>query len=104
MSRKTFFTAALTLTLVVTAGCTDSTATKQHSKVPADTQAQAAPTLEPVTAPLSDYGKYVPLKRQSETDYAWNPSDIQFGPVLYRTNRRHCAGLSVSAIDLLYAH
>lgn len=66
MSRKTFFTAALTLTLVVTAGCTDSTVTKQHSKVPAD-QAQAAPIVEPVTAPLSDYGKYVPLKRQSET-------------------------------------
>lgn len=66
MSRKTFFTAALTLTLVVTAGCTDSTVTKQHLKVPAD-QAQAAPIVKPVTAPLSDYGKYVPLKRQSET-------------------------------------
>jgi len=66
MSRNTFFTAALTLTLVVTAGCTDSTVTKQHLKVPAD-QAQAAPIVKPVTAPLSDYGKYVPLKRQSET-------------------------------------
>lgn len=66
MSRNTFFTAALTLTLVVTAGCTDSTVTKQHLKVPAD-QAQAAPIVKPVTAPLSDYGKHVPLKRQSET-------------------------------------
>ncbi|MCK2157256.1 hypothetical protein [Exiguobacterium sp. 17-1] len=66
MSRKTFFAAALTLTLVVTAGCTDSNTTKQQPKVSAD-QAQAAPTLEPVTAPLSDYGKYMPLKRQSET-------------------------------------
>ena len=65
MSRKTFFTAALTLTLVVTAGCTDSTVTKEHPKVPAD-QAQAAPTLEPVSAPLSDYGKYVPLKKKTD--------------------------------------
>ena len=63
MSRKTFFTAALTLTLVATAGCTDSTVTKQH---PNDTKAQAAPTVEPVVAPLSNYGKYMPLKRQSE--------------------------------------
>lgn len=75
MSRKTFFTAALTLTLVATAGCTDSTVTKQH---PNDTKAQSAPTVEPVVAPLSNYGKYVLLKRQSET-------------------------VSVSAIDLLYA-
>lgn len=80
MSRKTFFTAALTLTLVVTAGCTDSTATKQHSKVPADTQAQAAPTLKPVTAPLSDYRKYVPLKRQSETVTLGNHQTYNLAP------------------------
>ncbi|ACB60991.1 hypothetical protein Exig_1534 [Exiguobacterium sibiricum 255-15] len=60
MSRKTFFTAALTLTLVVTAGCTDSNATKQQPKVSAD-QAQAAPIVEPVTASFSYYGKYMPL-------------------------------------------
>jgi len=65
MSLKIFFTAALTLTLVVTAGCTDSIVTKQYPKVPADS-AQASPTVEPVSAPLSDYGKYVPLKKKTD--------------------------------------
>lgn len=79
MSRKIFFTAALTLTLVVTAGCTDSNATKQQPKVSAN-QAQAAPTLEPITSPLSDYGKYMPLKRQSETVTLGNHQTYNLAP------------------------
>lgn len=67
MHWKTALTAALMVSLVFTAGCTDSDSAKQPSKIKADPQvAEPTPNLEPVSAPLSDYGKYVPLKKKTD--------------------------------------
>ena len=67
MHWKTAFTAVLTVTLVVTSGCTDSDSAKHPPKIKADPQvAEPTPNLEPVSTPLSDYGKYVPLKKKTD--------------------------------------
>ena len=67
MHWKTALTAALMVSLVVMAGCTDSDSAKQPSKIKAEPQvAEPTPNLEPVSAPLSDYGKYVPLKKKTD--------------------------------------